>query len=81
MEYKSPKDCFKGLIIAFLIIISFILCWYHALFQINVTKASCFDIIATFFLLEFLYTGLFITAHDAMHGAISNHVSISINFI
>ncbi|CAF2048387.1 unnamed protein product [Rotaria magnacalcarata] len=72
LHYCPPKNYSKGLIIALFILSSFILCWYHALFQINFTKTRWFDIIGTFLILEFLYTGLFITCHDAMHGAICN---------
>jgi fatty acid desaturase len=62
-------------IIAFGILILFISFWYHALFQINFTKTYWFDIMGTFFILEFLYTGLFIICHDAIHGSISYRVS------
>lgn len=73
--YTPPKDNSKGLIIACGILILFSLFWYHALFQIDLTKTYWFDIIGTFVILEFLYTGLFITCHDAMHGSISYRVS------
>ncbi|CAF4002171.1 unnamed protein product [Rotaria sordida] len=72
LQYIPPKIDFKGLIIAFIIFILFIGFWYHALFQIKFTKTSYLDITGTFFILEFLYTGLFITCHDAMHGTITH---------
>jgi fatty acid desaturase len=75
LQYTPPKNDLKGVIIACGIFILFILFWYHALFQIDLTKTYWFDIIGTFFILEFLYTGLFITCHDAIHGAVSNRVS------
>jgi len=34
-------------------------------------SSSLLEIIATFLVLEFMYTGLFITTHDAMHGTIA----------
>jgi hypothetical protein len=75
LQYIPPKNDFKGVTIAFGIFSLFIFFWYHALFQINLTKTYWFDIIGTFFILEFLYTGLFITCHDSMHGSVSYHVS------
>jgi fatty acid desaturase len=74
-QYVSPTSDLKGVTIACVIFILFILFWYHALFQINLFKTNWLDIIGTFCILEFLYTGLFITCHDAMHGAVSFRVS------
>jgi beta-carotene ketolase (CrtW type) len=74
-QYSPPRSDLKGLLIACGIFILFFLFWYHALFQIDLRKTPWFDIIGTFLILEFLYTGLFITCHDAMHGAVSYHVS------
>lgn len=76
LQYSPPKNDFKGVIIALGIVVLFGLFWYHALFQINLTGTHWFDIIGTFFILEFLYTGLFITCHDAMHGSVSFRVSL-----
>ncbi|CAF0997344.1 unnamed protein product [Adineta ricciae] len=67
----SKKSELKGLKVAGSIIVLFVLVWYHALFQIDLRKATWFDIVGTFCCLEFLYTGLFITSHDAMHGTVS----------
>jgi fatty acid desaturase len=75
LQYIPPKSDVKGLIIACGIFILFSLFWYHALFQIDLMKAYWFDIIGTFFILEFLYTGLFITCHDAIHGLVCHRVS------
>ncbi|CAF2611123.1 unnamed protein product [Rotaria sp. Silwood2] len=73
-EYIPPKNDQQGLCIALTIFILFVIFWYHALFQINLMdiehRSPWWDIIGTFLILEFLYTGLFITCHDAMHGAI-----------
>lgn len=76
--YTPPKNDLKGISIAIGIIILFEICWYHAVFQIDLGKTHWFDVIGTFVVLEFLYTGLFITCHDAIHGAISVHVSFRI---
>ena len=78
-RYSPPKSDIKSLTIALTIFISFILFWHHALFEINFAKNNWFDIIGTFFILEFLYTGLFITCHDAMHGTVCYRVSFLIN--
>jgi fatty acid desaturase len=75
MQYTPPKSDLKGVTIACGIMILFSVFWYHALFQIDLRKTHWFDLIGTFFILEFLYTGLFITCHDAMHGAVSFRVS------
>jgi hypothetical protein len=80
LQYVRSNNDLKGVIIACGILILFILFWYHALFQINLTKTNWFDIIATFVSLEFLYTGLFITSHDAMHGAVCYQVSFGCIF-
>ena len=74
-QYIPPKSDIKGLMIACVIMILFSIFWYHALFQIDLTKSNWFDLIGTFVILEFLYTGLFITCHDAIHGAVSFRVS------
>lgn len=73
-QYQPSHHDLKGILIAISILILFGRCWYHALFQIDLFQSSWFDIFLTFHLLEFLYTGLFITCHDAMHGAISPRV-------
>lgn len=73
-QYQPSHNDLKGILIAIGILILFGRCWYHALFQIDLFQSSWFDIFLTFHLLEFLYTGLFITCHDAMHGAISPRV-------
>lgn len=73
--YTPPKSDIKGISIAIGILILFEIFWYHAIFQIDLGKTHWFDVIGTFIILEFLYTGLFITCHDAIHGAISVNVS------
>jgi fatty acid desaturase len=80
IQYVPSKNDFKSVTIACGILFLFFLFWYHALFQINLTKTNWFDIIGTFFCLEFLYTGLFINCHDAMHGMISSRVSSRITY-
>jgi hypothetical protein len=74
----ESKNSLKGVFIAGTIIILFVSCWYHALFRVDLTQTTWWNIIGTFHLLEFLYTGLFITCHDAMHGAICHRVCTNI---
>jgi fatty acid desaturase len=69
----------KGIAIACGLITAWAIFFYHGMWQIKLADAadgssrrsSWLDIIATFLLLEFVNTGLFITTHDAMHGTIS----------
>ena len=75
IHYTPPKNDTKGITIASSILLLFILCWHHALFRIDFNTASWLNIVTTFIAFEFLYTGLFITCHDAMHGVISPRVS------
>ena len=79
LRYSPPKSDLKSVVIACTILTLFFSCWYHALFQIDLEKSAWWDIVVTFILLEFLYTGVFITSHDAMHGAVAPRVSSSRN--
>lgn len=78
-QYTPPRSDRQGLCTAVTILTLFVFVWYHALFQINLIdkkqRSPWWDILGTFFILEFLYTGLFITCHDAMHGTVSYRVS------
>ncbi|CAF1188558.1 unnamed protein product [Didymodactylos carnosus] len=75
-RYIPPSSNVNGICIALTIFLLWCFFWYHAVFQINLSKthksnrSHWFDVIFTFVILEFLYTGLFITCHDAMHGCI-----------
>lgn len=63
----------KGISIAIGIIAVWAALFYHGCWQIDLTaenRSPWWDILGTFFLLEFVNTGLFITTHDAMHGTI-----------
>lgn len=68
----------KGIAIACSLIAAWAVLFFHGCWQIKLTDApdgssrrsSWLDIVATFFLLEFVNTGLFITTHDSMHGTI-----------
>jgi beta-carotene ketolase (CrtW type) len=65
----TTADSYKGLFIAFIIIVL----WLGSLifsFTIDVQEISIAPIAALMIWLTFLYTGLFITAHDAMHGIV-----------
>ena len=75
LHYTPPTSDAKGITVACGIITLFFSVWYHALFQIDFVTSKWIDILATFFVLEFLYTGIFITCHDATHGAVSPRVS------
>lgn len=55
-------------LIAFAIIATWLCCLSYALFFITIPQTSTFATLATVLFLTQLYTGLFITAHDAMHG-------------
>lgn len=60
---------FRGMIIAF----SIIAIWASSLFfllSLNLTQINKFLILPAMIWQTFLYTGLFITAHDAMHGVV-----------
>lgn len=62
----------QGVLIAIIII----LLWVSStvtLFTLNLYKLQFFWIPITIVWQTFLYTGLFITAHDSMHGAVSPH--------
>lgn len=67
-------DSFSGILIASLVI----LLWLTSLivlFGINVSQTPWFLIVSAVLLRAFLHTGLFITAHDAMHRTVfpQNH--------
>jgi len=74
MGTSTTKDSYHGLLIATGILFAFSAVWYHAVFQIDVFRSTWIDMIGTFVALEFLYTGLFITAHDAIHGSVCKQV-------
>jgi beta-carotene ketolase (CrtW type) len=62
-------------LIAFAIIAAWLAALSFALFFLKLPETSSITILATILILTQLYTGLFITAHDAMHGlaAPGNH--------
>lgn len=81
--YRPPASDLKGVSIACTIIAAWAVLLYHALFQVVLPgspktrapgappPASLPHIALLFLALEFVYTGLFITTHDAMHGTIA----------
>ena len=80
MEYPlTDKDNRIG-IIASLLIISL---WAFNLFYLLRAEVSTdqWNLVPQFFLQILLYTGLFITAHDAMHGLVSHKNRTLNNFI
>jgi beta-carotene ketolase (CrtW type) len=69
MSYKDTKISNKGVYVAFLVIIS----WFAFIsfaFQYKTYLFNPWNILIIL-LLTHLYTGLFITSHDAMHGTVS----------
>lgn len=77
--YRPPKSDAGGIAVALAVIGCWAALFIHGLWFIklpfNVASgekpSSWLHIAAVFFSLEFLYTGLFITTHDAMHGTIA----------
>jgi len=57
----------RGIIVAFIIIEYISLVF---LFSLNISKVNLLWLLPLILWQTFLYTGLFITAHDAMHGAV-----------
>jgi beta-carotene/zeaxanthin 4-ketolase len=60
-----------GVAVAVGLLAAFLAVWYVALFRLRFGRSHWLLLLAAFFALEFLYTGLFITTHDAMHGAVA----------
>jgi fatty acid desaturase len=73
---RPPRNDAKGIAIAVGLIATWAALFYHGCWHVRLTDGSAgprshvLDIVATFLLLEFVNTGLFITTHDAMHGTI-----------
>lgn len=65
-----------GLLIALIVILSWLghLVWLLAFVEVSITSPIFYVHIA---IQTYLYTGLFITAHDAMHGLVSPNRSIN----
>jgi beta-carotene ketolase (CrtW type) len=69
-EILPPTYTWKGVAIAGLILTTWALTFSYALFG---PALSPLALIVTITLLTFLYVGLFITAHDSMHGLVAPH--------
>ncbi|GLC42230.1 hypothetical protein PLESTB_000645100 [Pleodorina starrii] len=74
--YRPPRSDRPGIIVACTVLGCWAALFIHALWFIKLpwtseNPSSWLHIAAVFFSLEFLYTGLFITTHDAMHGTIA----------
>jgi hypothetical protein len=75
--YRPPRSDWPGILVACAVIGVWTALFIHALWFVKLpwtttaNPTSWPHIIAVFFSLEFLYTGLFITTHDAMHGTIA----------
>jgi len=74
LHVQKSESTNRGIIVAFIIIgiwaISLVF-----LFSLNISKVNLLWLLPLILWQTFLYTGLFITAHDAMHGAVfpQNH--------
>ena len=68
--FSNPGYRYQGLIFAYTILFGWFLTLYTSLFLYNFKLDSIFYGIALFTVQAVLYTGMFITAHDAMHGLI-----------
>ena len=71
MLKTRPYPEIASLSIALFIASAFVVTWYYALFRVRFGVTAWWQVLLTWLLLEFLYTGLFITTHDAMHGSVS----------
>lgn len=73
-KFSQEKEKINGVVIAF-IIISLWAINLSFLLSINISKIPVFGIAIAILLQTFLYTGLFITTHDAIHGLVlpKNH--------
>jgi beta-carotene/zeaxanthin 4-ketolase len=65
----SSKNSYSGLFVAFTIIGIWASSWC-LLMSIDISQVNNLLLLPLIALQTFLYTGLFITAHDAMHGAV-----------
>lgn len=65
----SSKNSYSGLFVAFAIIVIWASSWC-LLMSIDISEVNNLLLLPLIALQTFLYTGLFITAHDAMHGAV-----------
>jgi beta-carotene/zeaxanthin 4-ketolase len=80
MKHASKTDSVFGILIA----ISIFATWGgHLVFSLshNAIELHPAQILAHILLQTFLFTGLFITAHDAMHGAVCRHYRSLNNFL
>ncbi|MBF2065295.1 MAG: fatty acid desaturase [Calothrix sp. C42_A2020_038] len=66
---QSKKATYKSLIVAITIISIWVISLV-SLLSIDINKLNTFTLLAAIIWQTFVYTGLFITAHDAMHGSI-----------
>ncbi|KAG2432679.1 hypothetical protein HYH02_006664 [Chlamydomonas schloesseri] len=77
--YRPPRSDLAGIAVASAVIVAWATLFVYGLWfvklpwalKVGETATSWPVIVSVFFSLEFLYTGLFITTHDAMHGTIA----------
>jgi len=72
---KDTKNTNKGVFWAFIIIFTWLTCLIYAL-RFETTLLNPFNLLFIVALTH-LYTGLFITAHDAIHGTVSNSKTLN----
>lgn len=73
IEYGTMhNDKYSGVVIAMIIMVLWTMCFYILVFRFDIQAAHPVPLILAFFVMTFLYTGMFITAHDAMHGNVSS---------
>ena len=63
------QDSIKGVAVAALVLTNWTLAFQHAMWNVDVN--SIIEYVPALMWLEFATTGLFITAHDSMHGSVS----------
>lgn len=76
MQNKKNIPEIKGIIIASIITLLWIINLLYSLFYVPVSFSSV-SFYFHFFLQTYFYTGLFITAHDAMHGTVTSFRKIN----
>lgn len=74
--YRPPRSDVQGVFTASCIIVAWAVTFYTAVFKIRLhgpDRTHPLPTLSVWLLLEYLDTGLFITAHDAMHGTVAFH--------
>lgn len=75
-DVNTPMLQNRGLYHAIIIIVCWAMCLYTCLYQLDINTPIMVHILI-FPTMALLYTGLFITGHDAMHGVICRNVKLN----